>query len=458
MYRVLIWIFTVFITTSLASAPAFARAMESGDADIAQEATPAVVNIAVWKMKPPDKPGDPPRRVRAYGSGFIIDPSGIIVTNKHVIDGAFHISATFSDGSRAIATLVAAAAMIDVAVLQVHVGHTLPALKWANSDALRVGDSVLTIGNPWGIGLSVSAGIVSALNRDLQDTPFDNYIQTDAAINHGNSGGPLIDRNGEVVGIDTSLYNQDPNGGFIGIGFAIPSNSARFVVTHLLDPNHPKPGWLGLSLQDVTPELAEALGLPGPKGTIISVVDPGGPAAHASLHPGDVVLKVGSEPLTDPRAFFRSVVMIPVGQQARLTIWRDGEEQSVTATVGEWPNYMPGGGVMPASMAKAMAERPPDPGVKLALITDAARKQYDLDPKLTGVLVTAVDSDCEARDRGVVPGDVVTLVQGEAVATPADVMRVIDAAHVQRRPYIAVLLQGKGGTRWISLSMGATGA
>jgi serine protease Do len=457
MYRVVIWVFVALIAATWAGAPAFARAMASGDADIAQQATPAVVNISVWKAKPPINAGDPPRRIKAYGSGFIIDPSGIIVTNKHVIDGAIHIAVNFSDGNQAIATLVSAAAMADLAVLKVDVGHPLPALKWANSDKLRVGDPVLTIGNPWGIGLSVSAGIASALNRDLQDSPFDSYIQTDAAINHGNSGGPLIDGNGDVVGVDTALYNQDPNGGFIGVGFAIPSNTAKFVVTHILDPNHPKPGWLGVSLQDVTPELAEALGLPRPEGSIVSAVDAGGPAARASLRPGDVVLQVDNNPLSDPRAFMRSIVMIAVGKQAQLTIWRDGKKQSITAAVAEWPNFMPGGGVMAASMAKAMAEKPPDPGVKLAAITDAARKQYGLDPKLTGALVTSVDTDSEASDRGVVPGDVVTSVQGENVATPADVKRTVEAAYAQRRPYIAVLLQGKGGTRWISLATGRAG-
>ena len=457
MYRVLIWAFVAFIAASWAGAPAFARAMASGDADIAQQATPAVVNISVWKAKPPVNPGDPPRRVKAYGSGFIIDPSGIIVTNKHVIDGAIHVAVNFSDGNQAIAKLVEAAAMADLAVLKVDVGHPLPSLKWANSDKLRVGDPVLTIGNPWGIGLSVSAGIASALNRDLQDSPFDSYIQTDAAINHGNSGGPLIDGNGDVVGVDTALYNQDPNGGFIGVGFAIPSNTAKFVVTHILDPNHPKPGWLGVSLQDVTPELAEALGLPRPEGSIVSAVDAGGPAARASLRPGDVVLQVDNNPLSDPRAFMRSIVMIAVGKQAQLTIWRDGKQQTITAAVAEWPNFMPGGGVMAGSMAKAMAEKPPDPGVKLAAITDAARKQYGLDPKLTGALVTSVDADSEASDRGVVPGDVVTSVQGENVATPADVKRTVEAAYAARRPYIAVLLQGKGGTRWISLATGHAG-
>ena len=168
--------------------------------------------------------------MKTHGSGFIIDPGGIIVTNKHVIDGALDIKVLFSDGDRVPARLVAVAAMLDLAVLKVDVDRPLPVLKWGNSEALQVGDAVLAIGNPLGLGMSVSAGIVSALNRDIQDTPFDNYIQTDAAINHGNSGGPLVDLDGEVIGVDTALYNPDEAGGFIGIGLAIPAETAQFVV------------------------------------------------------------------------------------------------------------------------------------------------------------------------------------------------------------------------------------
>jgi serine protease Do len=192
MYRMLIRVFAAFLAVALASTSAFARAMELDDADIAERTTTAVVNIAVWKLLPPVKVGEARRRVKFYSSGFIIDPTGIIVTNKHAIDGAINVSVTLNDGSWAHATLLNAATIVDIAVLKVDLGHPLPALKWGNSDTLRVGDAVLTIGNPEGIGVSVSAGIVSALNRDLHDTPFDNYLQTDAAINHGNSGGPLI--------------------------------------------------------------------------------------------------------------------------------------------------------------------------------------------------------------------------------------------------------------------------
>ena len=456
MRRLLIYAAFALAMVSITAVPAMARLMESGDARIAQQATQAVVNISLWKVRDASAPGELKRRVKVFGSGFIIDPSGIVITNKHVVDGAISTKVILSDGNQFPAKVLGIAAMLDIAVLKIDAGHPLPVLKWGNSDKLKVGDSVLTMGNALAIGLSVSAGIVSGLNRDLQDTPFDSYIQTDAAINHGNSGGPLINRNGEVVGVDTALYNPDQNGGFIGLGFAIPSKSARFVVTQLLNPAHPKPGWLGFTLQDMTPELAAALGQPWHQGSIILAVDAGGPASHAALRPGDVLEAIDDARESDLRAVMRNIVVRPVGSNVTLKIWRDGKEQAVRATIAEWPNLMPGGGMMSPKMASMMAQMVPDPGVKLAPITDEARKQYGLDPKLNGVLIAAVEGDSEARDLGVVPGDVITSIQGEPVTTAAQVEHAIMNAHEQHRPYLAVLIQNKNNLRWVSFSIGAS--
>ena len=457
MYRVLLPVLAALVSLPIANPPAFARTMETGDAVAAQKATPAVVNISTWKLRQPTKPGETTRRVKTYGSGFIIDSSGIIVTNKHVIDGALEVKVLFNDGDRVPARLVAVAAMLDLAVLKVDVDRKLPVLKWGNSEALQVGDGVLAIGNPLGLGISVSAGIVSALNRDIQDTPFDNYIQTDAAINHGNSGGPLVDLNGEVVGVDTALYNPDEAGGFIGIGLAIPAETAQFIVTRLLDP-HSRPGWLGFKLQDLTPELSDALGMRGARGSIIAAIDAGGPAAIGGLRPGDVLSALNGSTPPDSRAFMRAIVQIPIGQRAELTVWRDAKEVVFKATVAEWPNFMPGGGVMSPQTAEAMIQKMPDPGVRLAPLTDAARKQYGRDPKMNGVLIASVETDCEARDLGIVAGDVVTAVQGAPVATPDDVRQAVRTAHDQLRPFLAVLVQGKSGARWVTLSMGRGGS
>jgi serine protease Do len=456
MTRILI---TALVALGVATTapPAPARVMEKSDATAAHVATPAVVNISLWKVRQPTSAGEAARRVKVYGSGFIIDSSGIIVTNKHVIDGAIDVTATLTDGEHYHATLLAVAAMLDIAVLKIEADHPLPMVKWGDSSALEVGDPVLTIGNPLGIGISVAAGIVSALNRDIQDTPFDQYIQTDAAINHGNSGGPLIDINGDVIGVDTALYNPEESGGFIGIGFAIPSETAKFIVERLLDPGHPKPGWIGVTLQDLTPELSGALGLPDTKGSIIDGLDADGPAAAVGLRPGDVLTAIDGQWPGDSRAVMRLLVQAPVGRPVQLTAWHDGKPITLAATVAEWPNYMPNGGMMNARAAEAMIQRMPDPGVRLATLTDDARKQYGIDPKINGALVASVEKDCEARDIGILPGDVITAAQGAPVATPDDVRRAVQTAHDEHRPFLAILIQSKNSARWVSLSISPEG-
>jgi serine protease Do len=314
------------------------------------------------------------------------------------------------------------------------------------------------MGNPLGLGMSVSAGIISALNRNLHDSPFDDYIQTDADINFGNSGGPLVDSNGDVVGIDTALYNPVPKGGFIGIGFAIPSNLASFAVQFLLSPDHPKAGWIGVTMQDMTDRLAEGLGIPNATGAIISSVDPLGPASQAGLRPADVLQTVEGVQRNDPRAFMRSIFRIPVGTKVHLTGWRAGKPLDVTVTIAAWPNFMPAEGVMRAEAAQSMIEAPPDPGMRLASITAAARKRYQLDPKLTGALVSAVEPDCEARDLGIMPGDVITDVQGQPVTSPDDVRRAIETAHKERRRYLVILVKAKEAERWVALSITSAGS
>jgi serine protease Do len=453
MSRKLLLNLATFVVLAFLGSPASGRVVETGDAVIIRQASSAVVNIAEWKVRAATQPDQPPRRIKVYASGFVIDPSGVIVTNKHVVDGALDMHVIFSNGDRVPARLLVAAAMIDVAVLKVDADHPLPALKWADSDSLQIGDPVLTIGNPLGLGMSVSAGIVSALNRNLHDTPFDSYIQTDAAINYGNSGGPLIDSNGSVVGLDTALYNPQASGGFIGIGFAIPSNIVSFVVQFLLDPNHPKPGWIGVTAQDINERLAEALGAPRDAGAVVSTVDPSGPAVKAGLRPADVLETIEGVQQSDSREFLRTIVKIPVGTSVHLSGWRDRKRLDTTVTVAAWPNYMPAEGVMRDQAARKMIEAAPDPGMRLAPITEEARKKYGLDPALRGALVTAVESDSEAGDLGIVPGDVIINAQGQSVATPDDVRQAIETAHKARREYLALLVQTKTDAHWVPLSI-----
>ena len=450
--RALILCIAVLLMASFATTPA-ARVMETGEAAIARKAMVAVVNISTWKVHPSTDARASARRVKTYASGFIVDASGVIVTNKHVIDGAVDIEVTLSNGDRMPGRIVAAAAMLDLALIKVDVDRPLTALKWGNSDDLQVGDPVLTIGNPLGLGTSVSAGIISGLNRDLGDTPLNSYIQTDSAINHGNSGGPMIDQEGNVVGIDTALMNPQEAGGSIGIGFAIPSATASFVISRLLDPTHPKPGWLGITLQDLTRGLSDALGLKGVKGSIISALDVAGPASAAGLRLGDVLTGIDMLKPLDARAFMRAIIRLPVGQQVQLTIWRAGSEQTVTVAIAEWPNFRPNGGLVDVHETQAILDKLPDPGLRLTPLTDAARQQYGINERLTGALVKSVEIDSEAQDLGIVAGDVIVAVQDRLVTIPEDVQQAIETALSQRRPSVAVLVQGKTGARWLSLSV-----
>jgi serine protease Do len=299
----------------------------------------------------------------------------------------------------------------------------------------------------------VSAGIVSGLNRNFADSPFDSYIQTDAVINHGNSGGPLIDRDGKIVGVSEALINPEGKGGFIGVGLAIPTTIAKFVTDRLVDPRHPPPGWLGFNLQDVTPELAEPLGAPRSMGAIIAAVEPSGPASQASLQPGDVLDQVNGQKLDDSRAFMRAIAVLPPGEVVHLAVWRHGQNQEVPATVAAWPNYKPNGGAMTGPMAAEMMTRPPDLGVKLALLDDMKRKQYGLGPELSGVLIAQVEVDSEASDLGIQEGDVVMVVQGATVMTPDDVRRAVRDAQEQHRTWLAVLIRTKSGAQWIPISI-----
>jgi serine protease Do len=444
--------FAIVAALSIAQ-PAFAREMEPGDVAAVARAAPAVVSIATWQEIAPAEPGGPSRRIKIYGSGFIIDPSGIIVTNKHVITGAFDAKATLTDGTTLPARLIAASPLLDVAVLKVDAGHPLPSVEWGSSDALQVGDPVLTIGNALDWPTSVSAGIVSGLNRNLMDTPFDSYIQTDATINHGNSGGPLVNQEGKVVGIDTALFNPVGNG-FIGIGFAIPASAAQYVTTQLLDPKYTPPGWLGFKLQDMTWGLGESLGVPYHVGAIVSSIDPSGPAAKASLQWGDVLEQFNGHRLNDSRAFMRAIAETPVGKPVRLTIYRGDKKQEVDATVAPWPDEMHGG-IVTGQAAAEMMTMIPHPGMEIAPITEADRKQYGLDPALKGVLISQVRPDSQASYLGVTAGNVIIAVDRNPVATPEDVQKAIKEAHEQDRGYLALLIQTKSGAHWVSLSISA---
>ena len=398
------------------------------------------------------RPGGPGGRAMSLGSGFIIDPSGYIVTNNHVIDGADEISVTLTDKTTLKAKLVGKDERVDLALLKVESDKPLKAVSFGDSDVERVGDWVLAIGNPFGLGGSVTAGIVSARGRDIRQGPYDDFIQTDASINRGNSGGPLFNMNGEVIGINTAIYS--PSGGSVGIGFSVPSNLAKSVVTQLREFGRARRGWLGVRIQQVTPDIAESLGLRDASGALVAGVNDGGPADKAKISNGDIILKFNGQDVKEMRTLPRIVAETQVGKAVPVTVWRGGKEVSLQATVGELPDE-----VQQASTG-GTTDAPPKRtaeiaglGANVAPITDELRDQFKLGADQKGVVVTDVSPDGVAATRGLKPGDVIVEVQQEPVSTPDDVTKRMDRYRKQNRKTVLMLIQSGEGMRWVPVPL-----
>jgi serine protease Do len=454
-------------------------------ADVAEQVIDAVVNVSTsQKVDPhvtelPDLPpgspmekffedffkhhhgqggggDDEPRRVNSLGSGFIIDPTGLIVTNNHVIDGADEISVILNDGTKLKADLVGKDSKSDLALLRVHSDKALKFLKFGDSDKLRLGEWVVAIGNPFSLGGTVTAGIVSARHRDINSGPYDNYIQTDAPINRGNSGGPLFDLNGEVIGINTAIIS--PSGGSIGIGFAIPSNSAVAVLGQLQKYGEARRGWLGVRIQEVTDELAESLGLDHARGALVAGVDDKGPAKPAGLAPGDVVITFDGHPIKEMRDLPRIVADTPVGKQADVVVIRKGKQETLKVTVGRLKDDEKVAAIDTKKDAtpehKSVVQK--TLGLELSSLNAETRKKYKIRETVKGVLVTGVDPGAasDVPDKHLGAGDVIVEVQYQAVGTPADLQKRVDELKGQGKK-VAVLLvsNGNGETRFVALSL-----
>ena len=401
-----------------------------------------------------EQPEQPGHRGQALGSGFIIDPAGFIVTNNHVIEGADEITVTLHDGTSMKATLVGKDERSDVALLKVTSDKPLPAVPFADSDTSRVGDWVLAIGNPFGLGGSVTAGIVSARGRDIRQGPYDDFIQTDAAINRGNSGGPLFNMDGQVIGINTAIYS--PSGGSIGIGFSIPSNMAKLVVAQLRDYGRAKRGWLGVQIQQVTPDIAEGVGLHPPHGAMVAGVSDNGPASAAKIRGGDIILKFNGQDVKEMRTLPRIVAETEIGKQVPVTLWRDSKEVTVQASIAELPDEVQQASATPASPKAAPANPALDIaglGLKIAPLTDETRSKFNLGADQKGVVVTDVAGNGAAAQRGIKPGDVVVEVQQEAVNSPGEVQDRVERFRKQNRKTVLMLIQGSDGLRWVPLPL-----
>ncbi len=396
---------------------------------------------------------EPARKVQSLGSGFIIDPSGIVVTNNHVIKGADEITVTLQDNTTLKAKVVGHDDRTDIAVLQVKPDSPLPFLPFGDSGVSRVGDWVLAIGNPFGLGGTVTAGIVSARGRDIQQGPYDDFIQTDAAINRGNSGGPLFNMGGEVIGINTAIFS--PSGGSIGLGFSIPSNLAKTVVAQLRNFGHARRGWLGVKIQQVTPDIAESLGRKEPAGALVAGVEDNGPAARAKLRNGDIILTFNGQDIHEMKNLPRTVAETEINKQVPLVVWRDGKQVTLQVKVGELPEDV----TALASAPAPVEDLTPQPlklsglGLELSPITPDMRKKYSVGADQKGVLVTGVTDGTPAADRGLKAGDVVVEVQQEEVTSPADAQSKIDAVRKAGRPTVLLLVQGQDGMRYVPISI-----
>lgn len=441
-------------------------------ADVIETVQPAVVKIAVAKnaaklARPsgramqldPDSPmgeffrhfgpgpyafgpqqGEAERRVEGLGSGFIIDKSGYIVTNNHVVGDADEIKVTLSDGRELIAKLVGTDPQTDLAVIKIESKAALPIVSFADSDRARVGDWVVAIGSPFGFGGSVTAGIISARGRDINSGPYDDYLQIDAPINSGNSGGPVINADGQVVGVNTAIYS--PNGGNIGIGFAIPAREAQRVVTQLRDHGGVERGWLGVQIQPVSAEMAEALHIKDKAGALVAEVLSKSPAQRAGIKAGDVIVSFGGTPLKDARDLSKAVAKAEPGSKVTIVIMRDGRSQQLSTIIDRnTQNDV-------AANADQQDRQPREDnldealGVALGQLSNDARAQLNLDDSVQGALVVGVKNGSAADESGLRPGDIIVRVNNAEVGDVNSAKQALGTARSDKRPVVVLVRRG----------------
>jgi serine protease Do len=380
----------------------------------------------------------------ASGSGFIIDPAGYIVTNNHVVDGARTVSVTLNDGNKYTAKVVGHDDKTDLALLKINAGHVLPYVAFGDSDQAHEGDWVIAVGNPYGLGGTVTAGIVSAHGRDIKEGPYDDFLQIDAPINPGNSGGPLFNQAGQVVGIDTAIYS--PTGGSVGIGFAIPSNVAKSIIPQLRDHGSVSRGWLGIAMQPMTQSLAKAVGLPNSDGVLVNSVQPGSPAARSDLKQGDVITAYDGKPVKSTRDLALAVANTGDGKTANLTVWRDSHTHQVAVTIANQTAQK--------EASAADSRGAPGPvGLSLQSLTPDARDQLGLSSSVNGVVVADVTDGSRADESGLQAGDVIERVGGKAVSTPAEVAAAIHEAQQQKKDAIPLLVARGGQAAYVGLQL-----
>ncbi len=454
-------------------------------ADLAEQLLPAVVNISTTQTVtrrdgpgpeipqfPPGSPFEeffrdffdrrgereaPPRRATSLGSGFIIDAEqGFVVTNNHVIQDADEITVILHDDTNLEADLVGTDAKTDLALLKIDTNAALVDVSFGDSDAMRVGDWVVAIGNPFGLGGTVTAGIVSARARDINAGPYDDFLQTDASINRGNSGGPMFNMDGEVIGINTAIFS--PSGGSVGIGFAIPSNLAKPVLAQLQEFGRTRRGWLGVRIQAVTDEIAESLGLERAYGALVASVTPGGPAEASGIEAGDVIIRFDDREVEEMRRLPRIVAETNIGKDVPVVVFRRGEELTFAVNVGELEKAEEEG--LLAAGPGGVEPGTPDSlrsfdrlGLELAQLNEALRRRFDLSDTVRGIVVVDVRQGSAASEKGIRAGDVIVEVSQEEVRTPADVAAKIDEARAEGKRSVLLLIDREGDLRFVALTL-----
>ncbi len=394
-----------------------------------------------------EPPPLPPQQRNALGSGFIIDPEGYVVTSNHVVESAKEIKLILADGRELEAKRVGADAATDLALLKVDAAEPLPSLQWGSSETVEIGDWVVAIGNPFGLGGSITAGLLSGRSRDIQAGPYDDFLQTDAAINRGHSGGPLFDAQGKVIGVNTAILS--PNGGSIGISFAIPASTAKPVIAQLRETGSVRRGQLGVQVQPVTGEIAKAIGLRGKQGALVASVVEGSPAEEAGLQPGDVILRYDGKKIEEMRSLPRNVADTEVGKTVDIVLWRDGREVVRRATIAELKTDKADS--EPAQGEPPQSEEAPMLGMRLEPLSESLKLRLGLEKNASGVLVTGVRPESEAAAQGIEAGDVISEVNKKPVSSPDHVAKRVAEVKKEGRPAALLRINRSGQFRFIAL-------
>ncbi len=401
-----------------------------------------------FRNRAPGMPGgdnSAQREFQGVGSGFIISPDGYVVTNNHVIEHATEIGVILQDGTHYEATIKGHDSKTDLALLKVNTDAPLPYVELGDSDSARVGEWVVAVGNPFGLGGTVTAGIISARGRDINSGPYDDYLQVDAPINRGNSGGPLFNNRGQVIGVNSAIYS--PTGGSVGIGFAIPSNLVRDVVAELETNGKVARGWLGVQIQPLTDEIAESLGLKETHGALVAGVEPGSPAALGGVKPGDVIISMNGEKLDEFKDLSKLVASAKAGSESTLQVKRQGETRKLTVEIGN----MPDDGVKVALADDAASDDTARLGVYLSELTPEARQRYRIGKDTEGVLVTGVQQGSPAAKAGIEAGQVINMVGQEMVRSPQDVLSRVRQAATEKKSSVLLMVEQNGMQRFVAV-------